>query len=93
MDETFQGSKEFTTTDLFFKLELVQSAKMAMIKARNELEPKISLHEDTINSIVNLTALVFLEEWLENDQNATQTVHSFYYYPYTLKSELKGIKA
>lgn len=92
MDETFQGSKEFTTTDLFFKLELVQSAKMAMIKARNELEPKISLHEDTINSIVNLTALVFLEEWLENDQNATQTVHSFYYYPYTLKSELKGIK-
>lgn len=52
MDETFQGAKKFTTTDLFFKLGLVQSAKMAMIKARNELEPKISLHEDTINSIV-----------------------------------------
>lgn len=85
MDETFQGSNKFGTRICSLNSGLVQSAKMAMIKARNELEPKISLHEDTINSIVNLTALVFLEEWLENDQNATQTVHSFYYYPYTLK--------
>ena len=93
MDETFQGSNKFGTTDLFFKLGIGQSAKLAMVKAREELELKIPLLDNVnINSIVNLTALVFLEEWLENDQNATQTVHSFYYYPYTLKSELKGIK-
>lgn len=93
MDETFQGSNKFGTTDLFFKLGIGQSAKLAMVKAREELELKIPLLDKVdINSIVNLTALVFLEEWLENDQNATQTVHSFYYYPYTLKSELKGIK-
>lgn len=93
MDETFQGSNKFGTTDLFFKLGIGQSAKLAMVKAREELELKIPLLDKVdINSIVNLIALVFLEEWLENDQNATQTVHSFYYYPYTLKSELKGIK-
>lgn len=92
MDETFQGSNEFGTTDLFFKLGTGQSAKLALTKALTELELKMPLHEDTKNSIVNLTALVFLEEWLENDQNATQTIHSFCYYPYTLKSELKGIK-
>ena len=79
MDETFQGSNKFGTTDLFFKLGIGQSAKLAMVKAREELELKIPLLDKVnINSIVNLTALVFLEEWLENDQNATQTVHSFY---------------
>lgn len=92
MDETFQGSEEFTTTDLFFTLGIVQSAELALTKALTELELKMPLNEDTKNSIVNLTALVFLEEWLENDQNATQTVHSFCYHPYTLKSELKDIK-
>lgn len=67
MDETFQGSEEFTTTDLFFTLGIVQSAELALTKALTELELKMPLNEDTKNSIVNLTALVFLEEWLEND--------------------------
>lgn len=61
---------------------LDQSAKLAMVKAREELELKIPLLDKVdINSIVNLTALVFLEEWLENDQNATQTMSLFLLLP------------
>ena len=43
MDETFQGSNKFGTTDMFFKLGIGQSAKLAMVKAREELELKIPL--------------------------------------------------
>lgn len=89
MNETFQ---EFDANGQAFICNISRSARKALDKVRTELELKMPLYEDTENSIVNLTALVFLEEWLENDQNATQTVHSFCYYPYTLKSELKGIK-
>ena len=53
MDETFQGSNKSGTTDLFFKLGIGQSAKLAMVKARNELELKIPLLDKVnINSIV-----------------------------------------
>lgn len=87
-----QALQEFNANGQVLIYDIIRFARQALNKVRTELGFKTPLQEDIENSIVNLTVLVFLEGWLENDQNATQTLHSFCYYPYTLKSELKDIK-
>lgn len=47
------------------------------------------LMEEAENAVCNLATVIYLEEWLENDSNATQTINSFAYQPYRLQSEAK----
>lgn len=75
-----------------FIMELVDFAGEALASTYKDLMCESPLNIRAEHSIVNLAVMIFLEEWLENDRNATQTVNSFCSHPYSLRSEEKSRK-
>lgn len=66
-------------------------ARLSLDKAYDLLSEELGnrwVMDDVENSICNLATVVYLEEWLENDKNARQTINSFAFYPYSLQSEV-----
>lgn len=66
-------------------------ARLSLDKAYDLLSEELGARwviDDVENSICNLATVVYLEEWLENDNNAKQTINSFAFYPYSLQSEI-----